>query len=242
MTKLSSFFTTVPPLLQPYFTDECPLWEALGNTELIIEKIVTTKKERFTEILAGVFVDRSVDIDKDIASNAVLIGPALILAGCKIRSSAFLRGNIIAGEGCVIGNSTELKNAILFDHVEAPHFNYVGDSILGNYAHLGAGVILSNFRLDKAPIVIKRKNGVPIDEPIHTGRQKFGAIIGDRVEVGCHSVLNPGTLLEKNLIVYPLSNIGGYYTQGFSFARTAQSSISDATVSTQPIPTTPLPS
>jgi NDP-sugar pyrophosphorylase family protein len=200
------FFDTIPDMLQPYFSDERPLWELLNRTGEIIRDIVRRNPECFTEIEKDVFTGEGAAI----APNAVIRGPALIGRGCEIRPGAFLRGNVIIGENCTIGNSTEIKNAILFSHVEASHFNYIGDSILGNYAHLGAGVILSNFRLDKQFVGIKYPNG----DRVPTNRQKLGSIIGDHGEIGCNSVLNPGTVLEKKVTVYPLMNITGYYTSG----------------------------
>ncbi len=140
-----------------------------------------------------------------VEAKAVIQGPAWIGAGTVVRSGAYLRNNIIVGENCTLGNSCEFKNCLLFNNVEAPHFNYVGDSILGHKAHLGAGVICSNVRLDRRNIVVRGNGGELID----TGLRKFSAIIGDRTEVGCNSVLSPGTLFGKDCIIYPLTHWQG---------------------------------
>ena len=135
---------------------------------------------------------------------ATLSPPCIIGKGCEVRPGAYLRGNVLIGDHCVIGNSTEVKNAILFDGVKAPHFNYIGDSILGNGVHLGAGVILSNVRCDKGEIHIGHTP---------TGRRKLGAILGDFCEIGCHSVLNPGTILGRGCTVYPLTSVKGFFSE-----------------------------
>jgi NDP-sugar pyrophosphorylase family protein len=140
---------------------------------------------------------------------ATLIGPAYIGAGTEIRPGAFVRGNVIVGERCVLGNACEYKNALLMDHVATPHYNYVGDSVLGNEAHLGAGAICSNFRLDH------REVSVRVGEEVYpTGLRKFGAIMGDGAEVGCNAVLNPGTLLGPRALVAPAIAFGGYLPTG----------------------------
>ena len=204
------FFDSIPEILRPYFPEGRPLWEALERISEIITDIVKANPGVFTEIQKGVFAGKGTLI----AANAVILGPALLGSLCEIRSGAFLRENVIIGNNCVIGNSTEIKNSILFDHVEAPHFNYIGDSIAGNYAHLGAGVIISNVRLDKQPITVKFGS-----EKINTKRLKFGAIIGGHAEIGCNSVINPGSLLEKNVTVFPLMNVGGHHCQGACIKR-----------------------
>lgn len=139
-----------------------------------------------------------------VAKSASITGPVIIDADAEIRHCAFIRGNAIVGKGAVVGNSTELKNVILFDNVQVPHYNYVGDSVLGYKSHMGAGSITSNVKSDKTLVVVK--NG---DEKIETGLKKFGAMLGDCVEVGCGSVLNPGTVIGKNSQVYPLSSVRG---------------------------------
>ena len=140
-----------------------------------------------------------------LPAYATIIGPVWIGARTEIRPGAFIRGNVIVGEGCVLGNACEFKNCLLMDHVQVPHFSYVGDSILGNGAHLGAGAICSNLRLDQQPIVIRTA-----DATYETGLKKFGAILGDRAEVGCNAVLNPGTLLGPRALVSPAIAFSGY--------------------------------
>jgi NDP-sugar pyrophosphorylase family protein len=133
-----------------------------------------------------------------VEPGAMIIGPAIIGAGCRIRHGAYIRENVIVGDGCVVGNSVELKHCVLFNQCQVPHFNYVGDSILGHKAHLGAGSILSNVKLDNQNVWINF-DGTPID----TGLRKFGGLIGDKAEIGCNSVLNPGSILGRDSIVYP---------------------------------------
>lgn len=137
---------------------------------------------------------------------ATIQGPAFIGPDTEIRPGAFIRGNVIVGAGCVLGNACEFKNCLLMDGVQVPHFSYVGDSILGNKAHLGAGVVLSNLRLDQQPISLRLPDGAVVD----TGLRKFGAILGDAAEVGCNAVLNPGTMLGPRALVMPTVAFGGY--------------------------------
>jgi NDP-sugar pyrophosphorylase family protein len=146
------------------------------------------------------FVSNAVFIGKGsvIEHGAMIKGPAWIGEGCEIRNGCYIRENVIVGSGCVLGNSCELKNSIVFDEAQIPHFNYVGDSILGYRSHLGAGVILSNVKLDHSEITILTAEGM-----IPTGLKKFGAVIGDRAEIGCNSVINPGSLIGRNTILYP---------------------------------------
>ncbi|HWL15080.1 MAG TPA: UDP-N-acetylglucosamine diphosphorylase [Opitutus sp.] len=139
-----------------------------------------------------------------LPAQATLIGPLWVGAHTEIRPGAYSRGNVIVGEGCVLGNSCEFKNCLLMDEVEVPHFSYVGDSVLGNRTHLGAGVICSNLRLDQKPVVVQGEN-----ETFETGLRKFGAILGDGAEVGCNAVLQPGTLLGRRALVTPLTAFGG---------------------------------
>lgn len=140
-----------------------------------------------------------------IEANAVVKGPAWIGGGTVVRSGAYLREDVVAGEGCVLGNSSEFKNCVLFNRCEVPHFNYVGDSILGFRAHLGAGVICSNVRLDRAPVKVRDGAGGFLE----TGLRKFGAVVGDRTEVGCNAVLSPGSILGRDCIVHPLTSWQG---------------------------------
>ena len=139
-----------------------------------------------------------------VAKTATILGPTVIGKGTEVRPGAFIRGSVLVGEGCVVGNSCELKNAILFDKVQVPHFNYIGDSILGYRAHTGAGAITSNVKSDKTLVTVKTPEG-----RIETGLKKFGACVGDFVEVGCNCVLNPGTVIGRNTNVYPLTSVRG---------------------------------
>ena len=176
-------------------------WEALDHI-----------KDWVLEIGAGldpeIYEKRDEDIwvakTAKIYPTATIIGPAIIGERTEVRPGAFIRGNAIIGNDCVVGNSTEIKNDIIFDHVQVPHYNYVGDSVLGTYSHMGAGSITSNVKSDKTHVVVKY-NGEWID----TGRKKFGAMLGDHVEVGCNTVLNPGTVVGRNSTIYPVSMVRG---------------------------------
>ncbi len=176
-------------------------WEALaGIKEMITSLGKALPKEEYDEISPSVWVHKSATV----APTAYLGAPCIIGAGTEVRHGAFVRGSALVGENCVVGNSVELKNVILFDGVQVPHYNYVGDSILGYKSHMGAGSITSNVKSDKSLVVIKGK-----EEQIETKRKKVGAMLGDFVEVGCNSVLNPGTVIGRNSNVYPLSCVRG---------------------------------
>lgn len=186
------------------FPADEPVWTALTRIESYLA--FRLQRDIRTQVPQGVFISEDVFIDEGttIDPGAVIKGPAWIGKNCQIRSGCYIRENVVVGDGCVLGNSCEFKNCVLFDQVEVPHFNYVGDSILGFKAHLGAGVILSNVRLDRREVTV--------DDGRHThatGLRKFGAIIGNHAEVGCNSVINPGSLLGPHSIVYPLSSFGG---------------------------------
>ena len=176
-------------------------WEAVPEIEsIILEKTKSLSPEKYIKTDTGAYISKLATVD----ASAKIIGPAIICDYAEIRHSAYIRGDAIIGEHCVIGNSTEIKNAILFDFVQVPHFNYVGDSILGYKSHFGAGVIASNVRIDKRSVSIRLEN-----EKIETGFRKLGAIVGDGVEVGCNSVLCPGTIIERGVKIHPLSVIKG---------------------------------
>ncbi|MBR6565151.1 MAG: UDP-N-acetylglucosamine pyrophosphorylase [Clostridia bacterium] len=164
-----------------------------------INKLIESGIEGFTEIAEGILVGENVKI----YPSAVIEAPAIIGSNTEIRPGAFLRGNVITGSGCVIGNSSELKNCILLDKVQVPHYNYVGDSVLGNKAHMGAGSICSNLKSDGKAVVIHG------DENIETGLRKIGGILADGADVGCGTVINPGTVIGKNSRVYPLTAVRG---------------------------------
>ena len=176
-------------------------WEVLPKiSSFILELGASLPEEEYEKRGENVWVARSAKV----APTAFIGGPAIIGKDAEVRHCAFIRGNAIVGEGAVVGNSTELKNVVLFNKVQVPHYNYVGDSVLGYKSHMGAGSICSNVKSDKKLVVVK--DG---DEKIETGLKKFGAMLGDHVEVGCGSVLNPGTVIGRNTNIYPLSPVRG---------------------------------
>ncbi|MCR5001568.1 MAG: UDP-N-acetylglucosamine pyrophosphorylase [Lachnospiraceae bacterium] len=176
-------------------------WEALeGIKNLILEIGATLSPDEYDHPEEDVWIAK----DAKRYPNNYIAGPCIIGHGTEVRPGAFIRGSALVGDNCVVGNSTELKNVILFDNVQVPHYNYVGDSILGYKAHMGAGSITSNVKSDKKLVVIKNEG-----ELIETGRKKVGALVGDRVEVGCNTVLNPGTVIGRDSNVYPVSCVRG---------------------------------
>ena len=180
-------------------------WQALeGISEMICTLGETLSPEEYHQVSPQVWVHRTATV----APTAYLGAPCIIGPGSEVRHCAFIRGSALVGAGCVVGNSVELKNVILFDQVQAPHYNYVGDSILGYKSHMGAGSITSNVKSDKTPVVVKADPALP------TGRKKVGAMLGDFVEVGCNSVLNPGTVLGRHASVYPTSCVRGVVPEG----------------------------
>ncbi|WP_438482465.1 UDP-N-acetylglucosamine diphosphorylase [Oleiharenicola lentus] len=208
LVKASDFFALPASLSQfaQFFPADVPPWDwlkkigaALGAAQFPVNEIA---------IPSGVRIEGSVWIHPSVKlpAYATIIGPAYIGAKTEIRPGAFIRGNVIIGEGCVIGNSCEFKNCLLLDGVQVPHFNYVGDSVLGNKAHLGAGVICSNLRLDQGEVTVRLVDGTVTG----TGLRKFGAILGDKAEVGCNAVLNPGAVLGPRALVMPCTAFTGY--------------------------------
>ena len=175
-------------------------WQALGGIKELILSLGPELDEGYEEITPTVWVHKSAAI----APTAFLGAPCIIGPNTEVRHCAYIRGSALVGENCVVGNSVELKNVILFDNVQVPHYNYVGDSILGYKSHMGAGAVTSNVKSDKTLVVVK--NG---DERLETGLKKFGAMLGDFVEVGCNSVLNPGTVIGRHSNVYPTSCVRG---------------------------------
>lgn len=175
-------------------------WDILEKIPELIEKIIRQEPKKFKEIAPGVWVGKGTKV----ADTARIHGPVLFGDECNILPNAYVRPNVLAGNRVVIGHCTEVKQAILFDEVQLPHFNYVGDSVLGKGAHLGAGAIISNFKTTKE--LVKVRLG---EETLDTGLSKLGAILGDWVEVGCNAVLNPGTLIGSKSIIYPLSSVRG---------------------------------
>lgn len=177
-------------------------WEVLPKiSEFIVELGKTLPKDKFEQRGENVWIAKSAKV----FPSAYINGPAIIDEDAEVRHCAFIRGNAIVGKGAVVGNSTELKNVVLFNKVQVPHYNYVGDSILGYKAHMGAGSITSNVKSDKTLVVVKDK-----EQKVETGLKKFGAMLGDYVEVGCNSVLNPGTVVGRKTNIYPTSCVRGF--------------------------------
>ena len=185
-------------------------WEALTRLNTFIMAYAKHLSDDYERISENVWVGKGTEIEKTVKIK----GPAIIGRNCEIRQSAYIRENVLIGDNAVVGNSTEVKNSILFNGAQAPHFNYVGDSILGVKAHVGAGVILSNLKSTGG--LVKVRCGT---EAIETGLRKLGAILGDYAEVGCNSVLNPGTVIGKHSIVYPLSCVIGYIPENRIYKR-----------------------
>ncbi len=201
MLKTADIYDLSHSLAAPLLEKTEYPWEALaGISDFILELGKSLSPEEFDHPAEDVWIAR----DAKIFPNNYIAGPCIIGHGTEVRPGAFIRGSALVGDNCVVGNSTELKNVILFDNVQVPHYNYVGDSILGYKAHMGAGSITSNVKSDKTLVVVK--DG---EEKIETGRKKFGAMLGDRVEVGCNSVLNPGTVIGPDSNIYPLSPVRG---------------------------------
>ena len=189
-------------------------WEVLAKIKDGIRKLgATLSEEEYDKRGEDVWIAKSAKV----APTASIDGPAIIGRDAQIRHGAFIRGSAVVGEGAVVGNSTELKNVILFNKVQVPHYNYVGDSILGYKAHMGAGSITSNVKSDKTPVTVNTG-----EEKLATGLKKFGAILGDHVEVGCNSVLNPGSVIGRNTNIYPLSMVRGYVPAGSIYKKAGE--------------------
>ena len=198
--EIKELFDCKTPYLITLFEKYKYPWEILPEIKNYIRELIENGIEGYEEISEGVLVGKNVKI----YPTAVIEAPAIIGDGTEIRPGAFIRSATLIGEGVVIGNSTETKNAIIFDGVQIPHYNYVGDSILGYKSHMGAGAIASNFKLDGSNINVRTNEG-----PIATGLRKFGVMLGDRAEVGCNSVLFPGTVVGRGCAIYPLSRVRG---------------------------------
>ena len=183
-------------------------WEAIDGIKELILRLGSTLGDDYAQPAPQVWVHKTAVV----APTAYLGAPCIIGPGTEVRHCAFIRGSALVGENCVVGNSVELKNVILFDNVQVPHYNYVGDSILGYRSHMGAGSLTSNVKSDKTLVVIKSK-----DEAIPTGRKKVGAMVGDFVEVGCNSVLNPGTVIGRHSNIYPTSCVRGVVPENSIF-------------------------
>ena len=190
-------------------------WDVLSFlTEYILEKLRELKGPRMRSYIPeGVHLEGAIYIDEDcrVEKGAFIRGPAWIGKGCEIRNGCYIRGSVLAGAGAILGHSSEFKHCVLLGKAQAPHFNYVGDSVMGWHAHIGAGVILSNFRLDGKPIKVNTLKPVA---RLDSGLAKLGALIGDECEIGCNSVLNPGTILGEKSVVLPLSLISGTWCAG----------------------------
>ena len=200
--KISNLYDLDETIAKEYLEQFTYPWEALKGISEFIKKLgPTLDPEKFEKRGEDIWVAKSAKV----APTACLNGPLIIDEDAEIRHCAFVRGNAIVGKGAVVGNSTELKNVVLFNKVQVPHYNYVGDSILGYKSHMGAGSITSNVKSDKKLVVVKAG-----DERIETGLKKFGAMLGDEVEVGCGSVLNPGTVIGSHSNIYPLSSVRGF--------------------------------
>ena len=197
--KTKDLFTCETPYLKELFEHSVYPWDMLPKIKTYITSLLEQGVDGYTEIAPNVLVGENVKI----YPTATIEAPAIIGKGTEVRPGAFLRGSVICGENCVIGNSSELKNCVLLNNVQIPHYNYVGDSILGNYAHLGAGSICSNLKSDGKPVVIHG------DEDIETGIRKIGGILADNADVGCGCVINPGTIVGRRTRVYALTSLRG---------------------------------
>lgn len=199
--KTAELFECKTAYLKPLFEScEYP-WELLGKIGELAEKLIADGMPGYRLLADDVLIGE----DVIVPPTATIIGPSVIGRGTEIRPGAYIRGNVITGEGCVIGNSSELKNCVLLNDVQAPHYNYIGDSVLGNHAHLGAGAVCSNLKADGKNVVIRG------DRDYETERRKVGAILGDGADIGCNSVINPGTIVGKHTSVYPLTSLRGVY-------------------------------
>ncbi len=199
--RTADLFKSNNPLLRDFLAKYEYPWEALPHIKDLISECLEKGLEGFTKLKENVLVGK----DVKIAETVTIIGPAIIGHNSVLRPGAYLRENCVIGENCTVGNSTEVKNAIMLDHAQAPHFNYVGDSILGEYAHLGAGAICSNLKADNTQVVIHADKDYP------TGLRKVGVFLGEHVEVGCQCVLNPGTIIGAHTNVYPLTSVRGVH-------------------------------
>ena len=199
MYQIDALYDLSHTLAKEYLSHYRYPWEALGGIKEMILALGKALEDDYIQSAENVWIHKSATI----APTAYIGAPCIISANTEVRHGAFIRGSALVGEGCVVGNSVELKNVILFDGVQVPHYNYVGDSILGYKAHMGAGSVTSNVKSDKTLVVIHGETEIP------TGIKKVGAMLGDFVEVGCNSVLNPGTVIGRNSSVYPTSCVRG---------------------------------
>lgn len=202
MIKTKELYSLDHTLAGEYLSQFEYPWQALAGIGSLIEQLGAGLGDDYEKKGENIWIHKSAKV----FDSAYIAGPCIIGPNTEVRQCAFIRGKALVGADCVVGNSTELKNVILFDHVQVPHYNYVGDSILGYYSHMGAGSITSNVKSDKTLVVVKdRVSG----EEIRTGLKKMGAMLGDHVEVGCGSVLNPGTVVGSHTNIYPLTSVRG---------------------------------
>lgn len=202
MVEVKDLFNLEETIARDLFLGITYPWEVLPRIGGFIKELgKSLPEDEYTNTQEDVWIARSAKV----APTASITGPCIIGKEAEVRHCAFIRGNAIVGEGAVVGNSTELKNVVLFNKVQVPHYNYVGDSVLGYKAHMGAGSITSNVKSDKTPVCVN-VDGVKLE----TGLKKFGAMVGDNVEVGCGSILNPGTVIGRESNIYPLSSVRGY--------------------------------
>lgn len=202
MLKISDLFDLDKTIACELFRDKTYPWEVLADIKSFIFTLgESLNEDEYDHPQEGVWIAR----DAIVCPTAYIGSPCIIDHGAELRHCAFVRGSAIVGKGAVVGNSTELKNVVLFDKVQVPHYNYVGDSVLGYRAHMGAGSITSNVKSDKTLVTVKTAG-----DSIQTGLKKFGAMLGDNVEVGCNSVLNPGTVVGRCSNIYPLSSVRGF--------------------------------
>ena len=204
--KIKNLYNLKETIAKDLFEGAVYPWEVLPKISDFIKKLgATLSEEEYEKRGEDIWIAKSATV----APTAYIHGPAIIGKEAEVRHCAFIRGNAIVGEGAVVGNSTELKNVVLFNKVQVPHYNYVGDSILGYKSHMGAGSITSNVKSDKKLVVVKTPEG-----NIETGMKKFGAMLGDHVEVGCGTILNPGSVVGPHTNIYPLSSVRGFVPGG----------------------------
>ena len=201
--KIEELYKNIPEHIKPLFEDKTYPWEILPDIKSFVSALVESGIDGYTKLSEGVLVGR----DVKMAPNVIIEAPAIIGHGSELRTGAFIRGSVIICDRCVVGNSTELKNCILMNEAQVPHYNYVGDSILGHRAHMGAGTVCSNLKSDHRNVVIHG------EIEYESGLRKVGAFLGDFADVGCNSVLNPGTIVGMNTAVYPLSSLRGVYPE-----------------------------
>ena len=201
MYTIADLFDLSMTIAAPLFQGKTYPWEVLGEISDFIKALGTTLPENeFNKVGEDVWIHKTATV----FPSAYIAGPCIIDEGTEVRQCAFIRGSALVGKNCVVGNSTELKNVILFDGVQVPHYNYVGDSVLGHKAHMGAGSITSNVKSDKSLVIMRDGS-----QQIPSGRKKVGAMLGDYVEVGCNTVMNPGTIIGRRSSIYPLSCVRG---------------------------------